>query len=81
MSMLTHYKAPPLCLDSLVYDQHSNKYTGLTIHALSLFLYPRHGGSTEPALPVATGIRLDREREEGKPGIHPCSQLHHCSGG
>ena len=29
--MLTHYKAPPL----------RNKDTGLTIHALSLYLYPR----------------------------------------
>ena len=40
--MLTHYKAPPLRLarTHLLYYQRSNKDTGLTIYAFSLYLYP-----------------------------------------
>ena len=43
----------------------------------------RHGGSTEPALPMARRkLRLVREKEKrNSPGIHLCSQLNHCPKG
>ena len=49
-------------------------------HAFTFICTLRHGGSTEPALPMAE-LRPVREKEKRKSqGIHLCSQLNQCPG-
>ena len=72
MSACTQYKVPPLCLALVLYYQHSNNGIRLNHTCALPILCTRHGGSTEPALPMATGNKTrQREREEEKPRIQP----------
>ena len=71
MSALTHYKAPPLHLALTCLLVHSSTaIKGFTTHQQRTTpfacLYMRHGGSGEPALPMAKGVRPVREKEKRK---------------
>ena len=73
-------RRPHCAQTSLVYDQHSNKYTGLTIHALSLYLYPRHVPEIVAlALHVNLGsIHSARRQIRISVGVLPfCHNFHH----
>ena len=79
MSVLTHYKAPPLHLAfTLVQHEHGNKrlyHTPAITNKSIAYLYMRHGGSTEFAPPVAEGIRPVREekrKSQRSTHVHSC---------
>ena len=80
MSMLTHYKVPPLRLAfTHVQHEHSNKrlyhISAITNKSIA-YLYMRHGGSDELAPPAAEGIRLVREKEKRKSQVS--TRVHSC---